>query len=103
MVKFDTSAECVLQLWEFILSYLIVLGLSLLSEFAICVVAMRGSILDTTPRASMQHLLYIRLGKFYYIGIVCLCSILFADLLAVSLEYLANIFICKNKLKIGRI
>jgi hypothetical protein len=30
---------------------------------AICVVAMRGSILNTAPRASMQYILYFRVGK----------------------------------------
>lgn len=32
------------------------------TEIWICVVAMRGSILDTAPRASMQYILYTRLG-----------------------------------------
>ncbi|XP_067000117.1 diacylglycerol lipase-alpha [Anabrus simplex] len=34
----------------------------MLLELIISVIAMRGSILDTEPRASMQYLLYVRLG-----------------------------------------
>lgn len=36
-----------------------------LVEIAICIVSMRGSILDTSPRASMQYWLYLRLSKDY--------------------------------------
>lgn len=62
IIHFDHSVQCELFLWGFIIGYLIVLGLSLATEVWICVVAMRGSILDTAPRSSMQYILYIRLG-----------------------------------------
>ncbi|GLH08390.1 Uncharacterized protein GBIM_13628 [Gryllus bimaculatus] len=45
-----------------LLSYEGLLGVALLLELAISLVAMRGSILDTAPRASMQYLLYARLA-----------------------------------------
>lgn len=32
-------------------------------EMGICVISMRGSILDTTPRASIHYWLYGKLGK----------------------------------------
>lgn len=63
VIHFDHSIVCVRYLWGFILGYLAVLGLSMATEVWICIVAMRGSILDTTPRASMQYILYVRLGK----------------------------------------
>lgn len=37
---------------------------SICTELAICIVSMRGSILDTGPRASMHYWLYIKLGKY---------------------------------------
>lgn len=54
--------ECVQYLWIFVIVYLILMALSMATEAWICVVAMRGSILDTAPRASMQYILYLRLG-----------------------------------------
>lgn len=36
---------------------------SICTECAICIVSMRGSILDTGPRATMHYWLYIKLGK----------------------------------------
>lgn len=63
VIHFDITIQCVRYLWGFILGYLVVLGLSMATEIWICIVAMRGSILDTAPRASMQYILYIRLGK----------------------------------------
>lgn len=62
VIHFDNSVQCVLYLWAFVVGYLVVLGLSMATEVWICVVAMRGSILDTAPRASMQYILYTRLG-----------------------------------------
>ncbi|XP_021926065.1 sn1-specific diacylglycerol lipase alpha isoform X2 [Zootermopsis nevadensis] len=62
IVEFDRSVRCVSLLWEHMVGYLAILTSSLLVEFFISVVAMRGSILDTEARAPMQYLLYIRLG-----------------------------------------
>lgn len=33
------------------------------TELGICVISMRGSILDTGPRANMHYWLYTKLGK----------------------------------------
>ena len=65
VVEFDRSVRCVALLWQHILGYLAILCGSLLVEFFISVVAMRGSILDTEARAPMKYLLYVRLGKYY--------------------------------------
>ena len=64
IVEFDRSVRCVALLWEHILGYLAILAGSLLVEFFISVVAMRGSILDTEARSPMRYLLYIRLGEY---------------------------------------
>ncbi|XP_065343511.1 diacylglycerol lipase-alpha isoform X2 [Cloeon dipterum] len=42
--------------------YMGLLGVAMALEMGIAVVAMRGSILDTEPRAPMQYLLYTRIG-----------------------------------------
>jgi sn1-specific diacylglycerol lipase len=65
VVDFDRSVRCVALLWQHVLGYLTILSGSLLVEFFISVVAMRGSILDTEARAPMKYLLYIRLGEYY--------------------------------------
>ncbi|KRT83150.1 hypothetical protein AMK59_3055, partial [Oryctes borbonicus] len=62
IVYFDCSIQCIKLLWEFILGYLTILAICMISEVLISVVSLRGSILNTAPRASMQYLLYIRLG-----------------------------------------
>jgi len=65
VVDFDRSVRCVALLWQHILGYLAILCGSLLVEFFISVVAMRGGILETEARAPMKYLLYVRLGKYY--------------------------------------
>lgn len=35
-------------------------------ELGICIISMRGSILDTAPRAQMHYWLYAKLGKFHF-------------------------------------
>ncbi|XP_063979131.1 diacylglycerol lipase-alpha isoform X4 [Diachasmimorpha longicaudata] len=60
VVEWDRSVTCVLLLWEYILGYLGIFIISMAIELAICILATRGSILDTLPRAPMQHLLYIK-------------------------------------------
>ncbi|XP_064490017.1 diacylglycerol lipase-alpha-like isoform X2 [Ornithodoros turicata] len=55
-------ASCLEELQEHLLGYVILLSGCVLVEAAICCVSMRGSILDTQPRAPMQYLLYVRLG-----------------------------------------
>ncbi|XP_055616248.1 diacylglycerol lipase-alpha isoform X3 [Toxorhynchites rutilus septentrionalis] len=58
--QYDRSVRCIELLWYFQIGYLTILSLCVLLELAICVVSMRGSILDTGPRASMPYLLYGR-------------------------------------------
>ncbi|XP_063923643.1 diacylglycerol lipase-alpha-like isoform X2 [Zophobas morio] len=62
---FANLEKCELQLLGLVVGYLVILGLSMAIELAICVVAMRGSILDTTPRSSMQYILYFRLAVMF--------------------------------------
>jgi hypothetical protein len=63
LATFKNLDKCELQLLGLVVGYLVILGLSMAIELAICVVAMRGSILNTAPRASMQYILYFRVGK----------------------------------------
>ncbi|XP_063850553.1 diacylglycerol lipase-alpha-like isoform X2 [Scylla paramamosain] len=58
----STSEECWSELREHIVGYLVILSGCVIVEFCIAHVAMRGTILDPTPRASMQYLLYVRLA-----------------------------------------
>uniref|UniRef100_A0AAR5Q0G7 Diacylglycerol lipase-alpha n=1 Tax=Dendroctonus ponderosae TaxID=77166 RepID=A0AAR5Q0G7_DENPD len=62
VVEYDRSVHCVLLLWGLVVGYLAILLLSMIIEVAVCVVALRGSILETGPRSSMQYILYIRLS-----------------------------------------
>ncbi|XP_050083818.1 diacylglycerol lipase-alpha isoform X2 [Anopheles aquasalis] len=57
----DHSSECQRQLWHLQIGYMVLLAVCMAVECAICVISMRGSILDTERRASMQYLLYGRL------------------------------------------
>ncbi|XP_035779280.1 diacylglycerol lipase-alpha-like isoform X2 [Anopheles albimanus] len=58
---FDQSSECQRQLWHLQIGYMVLLAVCMAMECAICVISMRGSILDTERRTSMQYLLYGRL------------------------------------------
>ncbi|XP_049532144.1 diacylglycerol lipase-alpha [Anopheles darlingi] len=58
---FDQSSECQRQLWHLQIGYMVLLAVCMAVESAICMISMRGSILDTEQRASMQYLLYARL------------------------------------------
>ncbi|CAH1129425.1 unnamed protein product [Ceutorhynchus assimilis] len=62
VVEYDKSVQCVLLLWGLVVGYLALLLLSMVLEVAVCIVALRGSILDTAPRNSMQYILYIRMS-----------------------------------------
>ncbi|CAO1396104.1 unnamed protein product [Diamesa serratosioi] len=59
--EYDKSIKCIEYLWFYIIGYICLLVAITLVEIAICIVSMRGSILDTSPRASMQYWLYLRL------------------------------------------
>ncbi|XP_058444462.1 diacylglycerol lipase-alpha isoform X1 [Malaya genurostris] len=61
VIQYDRSIRCIELLWFFQVGYLGILGLCALLELAICIVSMRGSILDTGPRVIMPYLLYIRI------------------------------------------
>ncbi|KAG7212746.1 hypothetical protein KM043_013011 [Ampulex compressa] len=61
ILEWDRSVTCILLLWEYVLGYLALFVTSMLIEFSICLLATRGSILDTAARAPMQYILYIRL------------------------------------------
>ncbi|XP_074029499.1 inactivation no afterpotential E [Leptinotarsa decemlineata] len=61
LVEYDRSVQCVLLVWVLVVGYLAILILSMAIEICVCAVAMRGSILDTGKRASMQYILYLRL------------------------------------------
>ncbi|XP_065081564.1 diacylglycerol lipase-alpha isoform X2 [Ochlerotatus camptorhynchus] len=58
--QYDRSVQCIELLWYFQIGYISILSCCILLEIAICIVAMRGSILDMEPRAVMPYLLYTR-------------------------------------------
>lgn len=51
------------ELYEHVIGYLIILTGCVITELCICFISSRGTIMDTLPRASMQYLLYVRLGE----------------------------------------
>ncbi|XP_012144410.1 inactivation no afterpotential E isoform X4 [Megachile rotundata] len=61
ILEWDRSVTCILLLWEYIVGYLAIFVISMVVEFSICLLATRGSILDTAARAPMQYILYVRL------------------------------------------
>ncbi|XP_012217030.1 diacylglycerol lipase-alpha isoform X1 [Linepithema humile] len=61
ILEWDRSVPCIFLLWEYMIGYEVLFVVCILVEFYICFLATRGSILDTTARASMQYFLYIRL------------------------------------------
>ncbi|KAG0416425.1 hypothetical protein HPB47_006439, partial [Ixodes persulcatus] len=56
------EVACISDLQGHMLGYIVILSGCVVVEGFISWVSMRGSILDTAPRASMQYLLYVRLG-----------------------------------------
>ena len=66
LADFKPSSSCTLGLVSikyYIVGYIAMLGAAVFLEGVVFVVSMRGSILVPEPRASMQYLLYLRLGK----------------------------------------
>lgn len=61
MVRYDENVACSRDLRDHALGYLVILSGCVIIEGCIAFVSMRGTILVTKPRASMQYLLYIRL------------------------------------------
>lgn len=85
---FDKSIRCIELLWFYIIGYIALLAgkkidihtnidknsklyifsnvsVTVLIELAICIVSMRGSILDTSPRSSMKYWLYFKISKYF--------------------------------------
>ncbi len=58
------KADCMTDLFEHTLGYIIILIGCVIVEGFIAYISMRGSILNTTPRSSMKYLLYIRIGNY---------------------------------------
>ena len=67
-VEFDEDKRCSTALRWQVLCYIVIMSVCVLIEAAIAGVSMRGTILDPRPRAAMQYLLYIRLGKYFHFG-----------------------------------
>ena len=63
VVHFDPASQCTKPLQDHVIGYIVIMCLCALIEGVIAVISMRGSILYTDPRSSMQYLLYIRLGE----------------------------------------
>lgn len=63
-LSFEADTACSSKLRDHVLGYLVIMSTCVVLEAAIAWVSMRGSILDTVPRHSMQYLLYTRLGAF---------------------------------------
>ncbi|XP_023245102.1 sn1-specific diacylglycerol lipase alpha [Copidosoma floridanum] len=61
MLEWDLNVQCVLLLWEYVIGYIILFLVSMAIELSMCVLATRGSILNTLARAPMQYVLYARL------------------------------------------
>ncbi|XP_060564015.1 diacylglycerol lipase-alpha-like [Ruditapes philippinarum] len=62
-VEFDPASECSRELKDIVLGYIVILLACIIVESIITLISVRGSILETQPRLSMQYLLYIRIGK----------------------------------------
>nr|XP_022907133.1 sn1-specific diacylglycerol lipase alpha isoform X1 [Onthophagus taurus] len=60
LTHFDITQDSIKYLFGFLIGYLAVLIISMVSEICIIVVSLRGNILDTKPRAPMQYILYVR-------------------------------------------
>lgn len=59
----DTCFIARVSLWSFDLGYVVSLAVGLILETVLFWVSLRGTILETAPRVSVQYILYIRLGK----------------------------------------
>jgi sn1-specific diacylglycerol lipase len=64
------TEPCVILLKTHLFIYLAILCTSLLLELGIAILAMRGTILDTEPRAAMKYLLYSRICKYNNLFII---------------------------------
>ncbi|XP_076304469.1 inactivation no afterpotential E isoform X2 [Tachypleus tridentatus] len=62
VVDFGQWSQCMIDLYEHVLGYIVILTGCIIVEGFISWISMRGTILDNRPRVSMQYLLYVRLG-----------------------------------------
>ncbi|XP_055709573.1 diacylglycerol lipase-alpha isoform X1 [Phlebotomus papatasi] len=61
LIEYDNSVRCIELMWLYKIGYVVVLIVSLLVEVTICVISMRGSILETSLRTSMNYWVYLKL------------------------------------------
>lgn len=64
VLEWDHKVPCINLVFQYTIGYLAIFGACMFFEFLMCLLATRGSILDTNARASMQYLLYVRLGEY---------------------------------------
>ncbi|GIY47927.1 diacylglycerol lipase-alpha [Caerostris extrusa] len=62
VVDFNDDSNCISDLYEHVLGYMVILFGCVVVEAFIAWVSMKGTILIAAPRSSMQYLLYVRLG-----------------------------------------
>ncbi|KAG5681216.1 hypothetical protein PVAND_010670 [Polypedilum vanderplanki] len=61
LFEYDSSIKCVELLKFYIVAYICLLSVLSINELCICIISMRGGILQNEKRSSMQYWLYIRL------------------------------------------
>lgn len=61
---FAQMENCIWRLHEHMIGYVVILAGCSVVEACIAWVSLRGTILDSGPRAAMEYLLYVRLGIF---------------------------------------
>ncbi|XP_054721241.1 diacylglycerol lipase-alpha-like [Uloborus diversus] len=62
---FNDESTCASKLYEHVLGYMVIMSGCIIVETFISWVSMRGTILVTAPRTSMQYLLYVRLSILF--------------------------------------
>ncbi|XP_055389650.1 diacylglycerol lipase-alpha isoform X2 [Condylostylus longicornis] len=60
VLDYDRSILSIKLLWYYKIGYLVILILSVAVELAICITSMRGSILDTGKRSTMNYWIYLK-------------------------------------------
>uniref|UniRef100_A0A8W8JMF5 Uncharacterized protein n=1 Tax=Magallana gigas TaxID=29159 RepID=A0A8W8JMF5_MAGGI len=76
----DTCFIARVSLWSFDLGYVVSLAVGLILETVLFWVSLRGTILETAPRVSVQYILYIRLAVLLFelswqiVGVVWLAN-----------------------------
>ena len=57
------SERCLSDYFKYLLVFLVLWSMALLTEVSLAAVAFRGSIFDDQPRKAAEYLLYIKLGE----------------------------------------